>query len=305
MDLAIFKEARERIAPYVVQTPLIRSLEFPNLSLKCENFQITNSFKPRGALNAVIQKMDTSQRLVCRSAGNFAQGMAYAGKKLQHPITVVMPVHAPKVKVERAQRLGAEVILHGTTHDEGYRKVHELVEAGKGEAVSSFDDGDVIAGQGTVALELIEQQSNIDAIFCPVGGGGLMAGCSTVIKLLCPQTKVIGVEPVGSASLHFSLKQGKRSTLEGTHTIADGLLSPCVGEKNWPLLQKNVDEVILVGDDEIIWAMRQLFQIFGIVAEPSGAISFAGYLKSQTNMENAVCVISGGNVDRQRFLQWL
>ena len=305
MDIQKIKSARKRIASYVVETPLIQSLEFPNLYLKCENFQWTGSYKPRGAINAALRQITAGTGIVARSSGNFAQGIAYAGRVLGFQVTVVMPENAPQLKIDGTKKLGADVVQFGTTHAEGYQKVQELIEQGKGVLIHAFDDSDVIAGQGTIALETLDQLDEVSHFFGPVGGGGLMAGCATAIKSLSVDTEVIAVEPEGAASLNLSLRKGKRESLSSTKTIADGLLSPTVGEHNWPLLERYVDIVISITEDEIIEAMRILFHTFGIVAEPSGAVSFAGYLKERPQNGNVVCVISGGNVDRKRFLEWI
>lgn len=305
MDIQEFQDARDRISSYVIETPILQSLDFPNLYLKCENFQWTGSYKPRGAVNAAIQKIKPGTGIVARSSGNFAQGIAYAGHVLGFQVTVVMPEHAPELKVRGTKKLGAEVVQFGTTHAEGYQKMHELIEQGKGVMIHAFDDLDVIAGQGSIALETLSQLDQIDYFFGPIGGGGMMAGCSTVLKHLSQKTQVIGVEPEGAARLNVSLGKGERCSLASTHTLADGLLSPEVGKHNWPLLQQNIDGVEVISDSEIIEAMRILFDSFGIVAEPSGAVSFAGYLKQRPEKGKSVCVITGGNVDRQRFLEWV
>lgn len=305
MDIQEFQNARKRISPYVLETPLIQSMDFPNLYLKCENFQWTGSYKPRGAVNAAIQKIEPGMGIVARSSGNFAQGIAYAGHVLGFKVTVVMPEHAPQLKVEGTKKLGADVVQFGTTHKEGYQKVQELIAQGKGMMIHAFDDLDVIAGQGTLALETLSQLDQFEHFFGPIGGGGLMAGCATVLKSLSPSTHVTGVEPEGAARLSASFEKGTRYSLPSTQTIADGLLSPTVGEHNWPLLQRHLDDVVVINEQEIIDAMRILFHTYGIVAEPSGAAAFAGYLKKRPENGKSVCVISGGNVDRQRFIGWV
>jgi len=305
MDILVFEKARERIAPYVLETPLVQSLAFPNLYLKCENFQWTGSYKPRGAVNAALQKVKSGSGIVARSSGNFAQGIAYAGNRLGFQVTVVMPEHAPELKVKGTAALGADVVLYGTTHTEGYEKANALVKEGRGVMIHAFDDPDVIAGQGSIALEVCDQLEDFSHFFGPVGGGGMMGGCSCVLKQERPQVEVIAVEPEGAARLTASLERGERLNLLSTKSIADGLLSPSVGEHNWPLLKENIDTTVKVSENEIVEAMRILFNVYGIVAEPSGAVSFAGYLKKQPLSGSAVCVITGGNVDRQRYLEWI
>ncbi|MGA8164000.1 MAG: threonine/serine dehydratase [Waddliaceae bacterium] len=314
MDLETFRCAHRRIRRFLHKTPLLPSEELSrrlnckfNVYLKCENFQVTRSFKPRGALNAMIQNPQRLRGFVCRSSGNFGQGMAFAGQKLGISVTVVMAENAAKVKVDNARRLGANVVQVGTTHQEGYRKVKELEQEGAGAAISSFDDPDVIAGQGTVALEVFDELPSLQHFFCPVGGGGLMAGCGAVLKALRPGVEVVAVEPIGAADFFLSFQKRQIESIEQPTTIADGLRTPHVGQYNWPLLIKNTDRVQLVDDDDIIRAMKFLFEQCGMVVEPSGAASLAGLLKTDpsTLAGDIVCVISGGNVDRDHFLRWM
>lgn len=310
MELDLYKRASVRIAPFTSKTPLLHSELFDDLLglsgvfLKCENFQVTGSFKPRGAFNAIIQKGGHCQNYICRSSGNFAQAMAYAGKKLHCGITVVMPETAPKIKIENTKNHSANVILCGTSHREGYRKVEELVAKSGDIPVSSFDDLDVIAGQGTIALEIHEDLPSVRHFFCPVGGGGLLAGCADALKQLIPEVEVIAAEPEGSPDFSLSFEKGSPVEIRNVNTIADGLRTLKVGNHNWPLLQKNVDSVQLVSDEEIVKAMKLIFDVFGIVVEPSGAVSVAALIKSDPKQltGDVVCILSGGNVDRDKFI---
>lgn len=313
MELDIYKQTSVRIAPYTTKTPLLHSEVFDDLLghsqiyLKCENFQVTGSFKPRGAFNAALQKGAHGQQFICRSSGNFGQALAYAGKKLHCSITVVMPENAPKIKIQKAKKNGATVILCGTTHQEAYKKVEELVSKGGGVPISPFDDLDVIAGQGTIALEVYEDLPSASHLFCPVGGGGLLAGCGDAIKQLIPNIEVIAAEPEGAADFSLSFKKGTPVEIENVDTIADGLRSPKVGENNWPLLKECVDSVQLVSDEEIKKAMKTVFDIFGMVIEPSAATSVAALMKTDPKKisGDVVCILSGGNVDRDQFLEWI
>lgn len=307
------EKAYERIRLWVERTPLIHSesldLELGQghkIYLKCENFQVTRSYKPRGALNALLKKKKIP--VVTRSSGNFAQALSWAGAKLGIPVTIVMPENTPHVKVEGTQKWGAEIVKTGPSYKEQYEMVESLLaEKGDGHIISAFNDLDVIEGQGTVALEVVEQHPSFRHFFAPIGGGGLMSGCSSYLKKAASDYEVIGVEPEGAADFYQSLREGSICRIEEAKTIADGLLSPSVGEINWPFLKKNVDDVILVSDKAIIETMKILFKTLGIVTEPSGAASLASLLSASDwrPKGDMVFVISGGNVDLGQFLEWV
>lgn len=311
-----YLEARARIQSHLRQTPLLpcpflkQHLASPyEVYLKCEHEQITNSFKLRGALNALIanQGILREKGVVARSSGNFAQAMAWGAKRLGIHVTLVMPVDAPQVKIEKTEALGANVLLCGTTHQEGNEKVQELVDAYGLYCIPPFDHEDVIAGQGTLALEILEQRPSIQHCFGPIGGGGLMAGCSTVFKSHDPCIEVLGVEPEHAGDFALSRSLGKRTAIEKPRSIADGLKAPVVGEKTWPILQKNIDRPILVSDRAIKAAMKLLYDNMGLVIEPSGAASVAALLDPGEWMPNGdvVCILSGGNVDHSKFKEWM
>ncbi len=308
MKLNDVKQARDKIAPWIYKTPLLTSETINQrlgyrLFFKCENFQVTNSFKIRGCLNALAGS--GKQRCIARSSGNFAQALAWAGKTFEIPTTVIMPKTAPKKKIEGAKKLGADVVLSGPSHEEGYELLHQLTQELGARMLSSFDDELVIAGQGTIAIEVHDQTPEAAHFLAPVGGGGLASGCALALKELNPKVEMIVVEPTGAADYHASAAAGKKLYLTGIDTIADGLRSPSVGERNWAILQKYVDQSWTVDDALIVEAMQVLFHELGIVVEPSGATAFASLLGSPFRAKgDVVCVVSGGNVDRAQFLEW-
>ncbi len=314
MDINSVFQARERISADVLRTPLIkapRNEAFPEveLYLKCENFQLTRSFKPRGAFN-LLRGLDCARRalpVVTRSSGNFAQAVAYASSKLGIKATIVMPQGAPSVKVERTKSFGATVEFCGTTSFEGDKRAKEISEATGSVLLSPYDHELVIAGQGTAAIEVSEELSRLDYFFAPIGGGGLMGGCSLVVKELFPTCVVVAAEPAGADDFAQSLESGQRVTLDKVETIADGLRTLSVGETNWPVLRSCVSRVDRVSDDSIVAAMRWLYTEMGIVVEPSGAASLAALLAAAPSFGRAVCVclLSGGNVDLHDFQTYM
>ncbi len=305
MKLADIEKAREQIEPYIIKTPIVGSDFF----LKCEQQQVTNSFKARGAFYTLLHlsKEEKKRGVVTRSAGNFAKALACAGQKLNIPVTIVMPLHAPKVKVEGVKSYGAKIILHGTNHAMSQAKVDEIAAGENLVPLSPYDHESVIIGNGTLGLEIKEQLPSVRNYIAPISGGGLMSGSAFTLKSLDPKVRVIGVEPSGAGDYFLSCQQGKKVKLESTHSIADGLLAPTVGNLNWPLLQKYVDTSILVTDEEIIEAMRYLYTKFQMIVEPSGAASVAALLfHPELNLQGeTVAVISGGNVDLDKFHDWV
>jgi len=307
MDETNVQKASERIRKKITKTPLLNSDVLDQilgnghrLFFKCENFQITRSYKPRGALNALIKKSKVPT--VARSSGNFAQALAWAGKQLKVPVTVVMPNDIARMKIKGTKRWGAEVILTDPSYEAQKQAVDKLLHDISGsEKLSPYDDLDIIEGQGTVALEAMEQAPKVAHFLGPIGGGGLMSGCAAYIKETDPQVQVIGVEPIGASDYYQSRGQGKKVTINHTDTIAEGLRTPCVGENNWPLLNRYVDDVKTVPDEAIVQAMKLLFEHLGIVVEPSGATA-CGALLNWKPTGDVVVVISGGNIDPEKFI---
>lgn len=315
MQLSNFEEARKIISPYIKKTPLIRSHALESaignkarVFLKCENVQVTNSFKPRGAFTVLLRLSPEEKQkgVVTRSAGNFAQGVALAGKTLGVHTTIIMPPSVPLVKKNQTASYGAKIILHGKNQIEEQQKVLEIAKEEGRIILSPYDHLDVIAGGGTISLEIYKDLPTIAYYFCPVGGGGIMAGCSTCFKNLNPKINTIAVEPLGANDYYLSKQSGQRVRNAEVSTIADGLRAPQVGDLPWPLLQKNVDEAICVGDEEIKRTMRFLYEKHGLMIEPSGAVSVAGLLFGKISVQGDVaCVLSGANVDKERFYEWI
>jgi len=292
------------IAPHIYRTPLLRSLELELLLgrqvfYKCENLQLTGSYKVRGAFNALLA-LDAEQQsrgVITRSAGNFAQALAYAGQKLGVRVTIIMPETSPIKKREGTARFNPELIIHGRTHQESQAKVLELAASSGQVVLSPFDHPDVILGQGSIAVEILEETSDIDTFLCPIGGGGILGGCSLFIKSRRPSIRVVAVEPEGAADFALSMQRNERTSIYAPDTIADGLRAPIVGEHNWPILRACVDEVVTVSDQEIREAMRFLFDKEGFIIEPSGAVTVAALLSGKVSTPSCVAVLTGRNVD--------
>jgi threonine dehydratase len=316
MDLATIQAVRKEILPYVKRTPLIRCLPLEQalkssgrLFLKCENLQWTNSFKARGAFAAMLRLSPEEKKrgVITRSAGNFAQAVARAAHQLKINATIIMPLAVPKVKKEATAQYGVNVILHGKTQQEEQEKVTEIAQKENLVVLSPYDYLDVIAGQGSIALEIYEQLPTIKNFVGQIGGGGLLAGTATAFKGLKSMVQTIGVEPIGAQDYFLSRKAGKRTPLDHTDTIADGLKAPQVGACNWPLLQKYVDQTVVVSDEAIIKAMAFLYNEMGIIVEPSGATGLAT-LFTPTPLQfqgDTAFVLSGANVDREKFYAWI
>jgi len=286
--------------PMLSSTALGERTGVKKLHFKAEMFQKTGSFKPRGILNR-MQKLTDAEKLkgvISISAGNAAQAVAYAARQLGISATVVMPEAATQSKVDATKGYGATVIQHGTGKDL-LPKMREI-QAEQGQIfIHPFDDMDVIAGHGTLGLEILDDVPDVDTVIVPVGGGGLISGIAAAIKLQKPSIKVIGIEPVGSQAMTKSLEQNAVYHLDKSTTIADGLAAPFAGEHTLRHVQQFVDEVVLVTDDDIIAALRLILERCKILPEPSAAASFAGLLSGKVPPSpTVVCVLSGGNVDR-------
>lgn len=296
--------AKERIAPYIKRTPLKKLHD--NVYLKAEHEQVVKSFKPRGACNAMLRLTDEEKKrgVITRSSGNFAQGVSYIGKELGVKVTIVMPEHAPKVKVESTKNLGARVILKGSQHYESEAVVTQLSKEENLTKMHPYDHNDVIAGQGTAMLEICEDLHTIDIFFCQISGGGLMAGCATALRALQPNALIIGVEPEGASDYAQSRAKGEPVTLTKASSIADGMLAPTVGDHCRPLLDAYVNDVVVLSEAELLHATQAL-HARGECLEPSGAAAYAGYLKYKNTHNCAdktiVCMGSGGNYDTDKL----
>jgi threonine dehydratase len=304
------RAAAERIRPAVALTPLLavgagRAPARP-FHLKCEHFQPMGAFKLRGAYN-VLSQLDPPARaagVITYSSGNHGQAVALSAQLLGMRAVVVMPETAPRVKVEGTRKYGAEVIFAGHTSDD--RRVRAEAEAAThGYAiVPPFDDRQIIAGAGTVGLEVVDALDELTAVFVPVGGGGLLSGIAAAVKGMRPAVKVIGVEPVGSASMGTSRAAGAPVRLPSTASIADGLLTLRPGDLTFAHAQALVDDMVTVTDGEIRDAVRWLHREAGLVVEPSGAAATAAVLASGPAADGVVAIVSGGNVDADEFARY-
>ncbi|MDR0469988.1 MAG: threonine ammonia-lyase [Peptococcaceae bacterium] len=297
-------EASKRLESVIEKTPLIPAHGFSSADatyIKAENLQKTGSFKLRGAYNRISQlsKEEKSRGVVACSAGNHAQGVAYAAGKEGIASIICMPASTPLSKVERTRKLGAEIVLVPGVYDDAYEKALELRETYGYTLVHPFDDLEVIAGQGTIGLELLQQASDLDVVLVPVGGGGLIAGVAAAIKRLKPTCEVWGVEAEGAPSLKRSMDGGKVVTLSSVSTIADGIAVKRVGDEPFALCQQYVDGVVTVKEGEIAAAILRLLEEHKIIAEGAGAVAIAAAMYDKVDLrgKKAACVLSGGNVD--------
>ncbi len=298
--------ASERIRPLAKRTPVMRSRGFDEASgvkafFKCENFQTSGAFKIRGAANFLrsIPKADLPRGVVAFSSGNHAQAVAVAARDLGVKATLVMPEDAPKLKLAATRAQGAEIVIYDRfTQDRAAIGAKISAETGA-TLVPPFDHPWIVAGQGTTALELLEEVPDLDAIVVPIGGGGLMSGCSIAAKHMRPGIHVIGVEPAAANDAALSMAAGKRIEIAPPDTIADGLRVPQLGELTFSIIHKNVERVLLVSDDEIREAVKWLLLRMKILVEPSGAATAAAALfkKLPPGLERVGIVLSGGNVD--------
>src|SRR3981081_4436645 len=305
---------KAKVYDVAIETPLDAA---PRLSrrlnnrvlFKREDLQPVFSFKIRGAYNKIAQLSPiTAQRgVICASAGNHAQGVALAAKTRKIPALIVMPLTTPEIKVRAVAALGAEIVLHGDDYDQAYEHALVLARERALVFVHPFADPDVIAGQGTIAMEILRQHhgDNIDAIFVPVGGGGLIAGIAAYAKSLYPRIKIIGVEPEDSAGMYESLRAGKRLTLDRVGTFADGVAVRRVGEETFRLARQYVDEIILVTTDQICGAIQDIFQDTRSIAEAAGALAVAG-IKKYVARENCtartlIAINAGANMNFDRL----
>lgn len=304
LTLDKFEEAYERVQEVVLPTNLIQSDFFSQTTgnkvyLKPENLQLTGAYKIRGAYYKISTMSDEEKQkgLITASAGNHAQGVAYAARKFGVPATIVMPVSTPLLKVNRTKNLGAEVILHGNVYDEACDKALELAAEHGYTFVHPFDDLDVATGQGSIAMEIIKELPTVDTILVPVGGGGLATGVSTLAKMLNPKIHVIGVEPAGANCLQVSLREGRVTTLDKVDTIADGTAVKTPGENIFPYLQENLDDIITIEDDELIVAFLDVLENHKLLVENSGLLTVAALKHLPAENKKVVSILSGGNMD--------
>ena len=304
LTLDKFEEAYERVQEVILPTNLIQSDFFSQTTgnkvyLKPENLQLTGAYKIRGAYYKIstLSEEEKQRGLITASAGNHAQGVAYAARKFGVPATIVMPVSTPLLKVNRTKSLGAEVILHGNVYDEACDKALELAEEHGYTFVHPFDDLDVATGQGSIAMEIVKELPTVDTILVPVGGGGLATGVSTLAKMLNPKIHVIGVEPAGANCLQASLRAGAVTTLDRVDTIADGTAVKTPGENIFPYLQENLDDIITIEDDEHIVAFLDVLENHKLLVENSGLLTVAALKHLPAENKKVVSILSGGNMD--------
>ena len=304
LTLEKFEEATELVKKVTNPTKLIYSDYLSEQSggkiyLKPENMQHTGAYKIRGAYYKISTLTDDERErgLITASAGNHAQGVAFAAKKFGCKATIVMPTVTPLIKVNRTKSYGADVVLYGDVYDDSYAYACELAEKEGYTFVHPFNDLDVAAGQGTIAMEIVQELPTVDYILVPVGGGGLITGVATLAKMLNPKIKVIGVEPSEAASMTAALKAGEVVELESANTIADGTAVKAVGDRLLPYVQENVDDILLVEDDELIGAFLDMVENHKMIVENSGLLSVAALKQLDCRGKKVVCLLSGGNMD--------
>ena len=304
LTLKSFEEAAEKVKEATLPTNLVYSEYFSSQTgnrvyLKPENMQYTGAYKVRGAYYKISTMSEEARQkgLITASAGNHAQGVAFAAKKYGVKATVVMPTTTPLIKVNRTKGYGAEVILYGNVYDEACEYAMKLAKEIGLTFVHPFDDLDVATGQGSIAMEIIKELPTVDYILVPIGGGGLATGVSTLAKLLNPNIKVIGVEPAGANCLQESLKAGKVVTLPTVSTIADGTAVKTPGSKLFPYLQKNLDDIITVPDEDLIVAFLDMVENHKMIVENSGLLTVAALKQLDVKDKKIVSILSGGNMD--------
>lgn len=301
------RQAQERIKPYIRHTPLLRAEKIEKavecqVYLKPETLQITGAFKIRGALNKSLSlsREEIANGMIATSSGNHAQGLAYAARLLGVKAMLVVPVTTPKIKIENTEALGAEVILFDGDTAARWEKVYEIAEKNKYAVVHAFEDPMVMAGQGTIGCEILDDLNDVDMVIIPMGGGGLISGIATAIKETKPSVRVVGAEPSQTPKYFHSRINKERTSLPLKNTIADGLRISVPGQNPYPIIEKYVDEIILVDDEHIIAGMRVLAKDAKLIAEPAASIGIGALLAGSvkvTPQEKVCVVLSGGNWD--------
>ena len=304
LTLDRFEEASEIVKKVTQETKLVYSEYLSEQTgnkvyLKPENMQFTGAYKVRGAYYKIstLTEEERQRGLITASAGNHAQGVAYAAKRYGAKATIVMPTTTPLIKVNRTKSYGAEVVLYGDVYDEACAKAYELAEEHGYTFIHPFDDPAVATGQGTIAMEIFKELPLVEYILVPIGGGGLATGVSTLAKLLNPKIKVIGVEPAGANCMQESLKTGEVVTLPQVNTIADGTAVKTPGSKIFPYIQENLDDIITVHDDELIVAFLDMVENHKMIVENSGLLTVAALKHLSVKDKRVVSILSGGNMD--------
>ena len=304
LTLETFEEAAEVVKKVTLETKLVYSDYFSQQTgakvyIKPENMQFTGAYKVRGAYYkmSTLSQEERQKGVITASAGNHAQGVAYAAQCYGVKSTIVMPTTTPLIKVNRTKGYGAEVVLYGDVYDEACAKAYELAKEHGYTFVHPFDDLAVATGQGTIAMEIIKELPLVDYILVPIGGGGLAAGVSTLAKLLNPKIRVIGVEPANANCMQESLRNGKVTTLPAVNTIADGTAVKTPGEKIFPYIQENLDDIITVEDAELVVAFLDMVENHKMVVENSGLLTVAALKHLDAKGKKVVAILSGGNMD--------
>ena len=312
LSLSDLEDARDRVADVARHTPMEYSHTFSDrtgaeVHLKLENFQRTGSFKIRGATNriATLSEEEKEAGVVTASAGNHAQGVALAATRVGVDSTIVMPKHAPVSKVKATRNYGGNVVLHGVDYNEAQAHAHDIETRENRTYVHAFDDEKVMAGQGTIGLEIADDRPDIDIVVVPIGGGGLIAGISTAIKgKYGDDVRVVGVQAEGASSAAESLEKGERHERESVDTIADGIATRSIGEETFKVIQERVDEVVTVSDEEIALALTLLLERSKTLVEGAGAVSMAAVLTEAFDYDDGdviVPALCGGNIDLNRM----
>ena len=304
LTLEKFEEASEIVSRVTLETKLKYSEYFSNQTgnkvyFKPENMQYTGAYKVRGAYYKIstLSEEDRAKGIITASAGNHAQGVAYAAKLYNAKAVIVMPTNTPLIKINRTKSYGAEVVLYGDVYDDACEHAMKLAEENGYTFIHAFNDLDVACGQGSIAMEIIKELPTVDYILCPIGGGGLCTGVSTLAKMLNPKIKVIGVEPEGANCMQESLKADHVVSLPSVNTIADGTAVRTPGDKLFPYIKANVDEIITVPDDELIGAFLDMIENHKMVVENSGLLTVAALKHLDVKNKKIVSILSGGNMD--------
>lgn len=304
LTLEKFEEASETVQNVTLETKLRYSEYFTEQTgnrvwFKPENLQYTGAYKVRGAYYKIstLSDEERSRGLITASAGNHAQGVAYAAKIFGCKAVIVMPTTTPLIKINRTKSYGAEVVLYGNVYDESCDYAMKLAEEEGYTFIHPFNDLDVAAGQGSIAMEIVKELPTVDYILCPIGGGGVCAGVSTLAKMLNPKIKVIGVEPEGANCMQKSIENGEVTTLPNVNTIADGTAVKTPGDQVFPYIRDNVDEIITVADDELIGAFLDMIENHKMVVENSGLLTVAALKHLNVKGKKVVAILSGGNMD--------
>ncbi|WP_333652772.1 threonine ammonia-lyase [Lacrimispora sp.] len=304
LTLEKFEEASEVVSKITLETKLIYSEYFSaqtgnKVFFKPENLQYTGAYKVRGAYYKIstLTEEEKAKGLITASAGNHAQGVAYAAKLAGIPATIVMPTTTPLMKVNRTKSYGAKVVLEGDVFDEACDRAYKLAEELGLTFVHPFNDLEVATGQGTIAMEIVKELPTVDYILVPIGGGGLCTGVSVLAKMLNPKIKIIGVEPAGANCMQESLRQGKVVELPTINTIADGTAVKCPGDRIFPYIQENVDEIITIEDSELIVSFLDMVENHKMIVENSGLLTVAALKHMNVQNKKVVSILSGGNMD--------